>query len=65
MLRLSGEGARVPLKQEAPAWHMTHHMAVRARGLQQIVKFIPKLERLVMCDGCKLLVETPGGLSGI
>lgn len=55
---------RVPLKQEVLAWHMTHHVAVHGLGLQEIMKFIRKLELLVMCDGCKLLVETPGSQSG-
>lgn len=55
----------MPLEQEALAWHMTHHVAVHALGKQEIVKFIHKLELLVMCGGCKLLVETPGGQSGI
>lgn len=55
----------MPLQREALAWHMTHHVAVHTLGLQEIVKFIRKLELLVKCDCCKLLVETPGGQFGI
>lgn len=55
----------MPLEQEALARHMTPHVGVRAPGLQEIVKFLHKLELLVTCDGCKLLAETPCGQSGI
>lgn len=55
----------MPLEQETLARHMTCHGGGHALELQEIVKFLHKLELLVTCDGCKLLVETPGGQSGI
>lgn len=58
-------GLRIPLEQEALVWHITLCVVVHALGLQEIVEFIHHLELLVMCEGCRLLVEAPGGQSGI
>lgn len=58
-------GCWVPLQPESLAWHISHLVAVPALGLQETVKFLHKPELLVMCGGCKLLVESPGGQFGI
>lgn len=54
---------RVPRCHSSMAYD--HYMVFQALRLQKIVKFIHEFELLVMCGGYKLLVETPGGQSGV